>query len=287
MKMNKIVQRLLIFFVGIPLIIGLVFLKQYNHLALHIVLVLVSVCAADELYTILSHTFSLQPRLLIVALSACIPLSALIYAVFFPHSMAYISYVFIGGIMVSMTWEVITAHTFEKSNSHLLSSSFILFYSGYLITFISRMTLLPHSVIFLAFFLLMVFICDSFAWLFGNLFGKNNRGIIKASPNKSIAGFVGGIGGSVLSGMSAKFFAPEVFTGSILKVLLLGLLMACSSIIGDLVESVFKRSSDCKDSGHIIPGRGGILDSVDSILFSAPVYYLSVHLLYAPEFFNR
>ncbi len=280
--MNKIAQRLLIFFVGIPLVIGLVCLDKYNHLALHIVLVLVSLCASDELYTILAHAFAVQPRALVMALSACIPLYALLSALL-GYSPSYISYMLIGGIMVCMTWEVVTAKSFEHSNSHLITSSFILFYSGYLITFISRMTLLPHSTVFIAFFLLMVFICDSFAWLFGNLFGKNNRGVVKASPNKSIAGFIGGILGSVLAGFAAWYFKGDIFKGSMYKALLLGFMISISAIVGDLIESVFKRSAECKDSGHLIPGRGGILDSIDSILFSAPVYYLAVHLLYAAE----
>jgi phosphatidate cytidylyltransferase len=284
--MSKIIQRLLIFFVGIPLIIGLVCLKQYNHVALHIVLVLVSLCASDELYMILSHTFSMQPRALVLTMSALIPFSALLCAVF-GFSPVYISYVLIGGVMLCMTWEVITAKSFEKSNSRLVTSSFILFYSGYLITFISRMTMLPHSRTFIALFLLMVFICDSFAWLFGMLFGKNNRGIVKASPNKSVAGFIGGILGSVLAGIGGWYFKSDIFTGSMFKAALLGFMIALSAIIGDLVESVYKRSANCKDSGHLIPGRGGILDSIDSILFSAPVYYLALHLLYSAEFITQ
>lgn len=58
--------------------------------------------------------------------------------------------------------------------------------------------------------------------------------------------------------------------------------MALSSIVGDLTESVLKRSSGIKDSGKIIPGRGGILDSIDSIVVSAPIFYLLVSILFGP-----
>ena len=58
--------------------------------------------------------------------------------------------------------------------------------------------------------------------------------------------------------------------------------IATAAIAGDLIESVFKRSADVKDSGTVILGRGGILDSMDSILAAAPVYYILVCVLYQP-----
>ena len=61
--------------------------------------------------------------------------------------------------------------------------------------------------------------------------------------------------------------------------ILLGLSVAIASILGDLVESLLKRSANEKDSGNVIPGRGGLLHSIDSIILAAPVYYLFVSLL--------
>ena len=112
------------------------------------------------------------------------------------------------------------------------------------------------------------------------LFGKNNRGYIKASPNKSIAGFIGGIAGSILSGLLGIYIWPEIFIGSILKIIILGIIVAIAAIAGDLAESVFKRSAGWKDSGRVIPGRGGILDSIDSILMAAPVFYIFTILFF-------
>ena len=131
-------------------------------------------------------------------------------------------------------------------------------------------------------FILMVFMCDSIAWFLGVLFGKGNRGIVKASPNKSCIGFLGGFIGSVGAGILGYYLWPQIFSGSVLKIIFTGLCMALSSIVGDLTESVFKRSSGIKDSGKIIPGRGGILDSIDSIVVSAPIFYLLVSILFGP-----
>ena len=66
----------------------------------------------------------------------------------------------------------------------------------------------------------------------------------------------------------------------IVKVLIFSFFIAFVAIIGDLVESVIKRSVEIKDSGNLIPGRGGVLDSVDSILFVAPVYYFGISFLF-------
>jgi phosphatidate cytidylyltransferase len=126
----------------------------------------------------------------------------------------------------------------------------------------------------------MTFICDSFAWLFGMTLGKGNRGFIKVSPNKSIVGFVGGIFGSILIALLTQHFFPEILPGPFYKGIILGFVVSVFAITGDLVESLLKRSADCKDSGNVILGRGGILDSIDSLLFVAPVFYIMLEILF-------
>ncbi len=277
--MSKLIQRLLIFFIGLPAVVGIVCLHQYHHLALHVALLAVTVCAALELHAIFSHQGTLQPKLLLVVLSLLLPAVSFACAFYsLPH--AYIEYTFVACIMICMAYEVLTAQHFEHSNLRLMAATFIILYSGYLPTFISRMTTLSHATESIALFLVLVFMCDSLAWLFGNLFGKSNRGIIKASPNKSLAGFLGGIFGSTATAALTCVVKPEMFGGSYIHAILLGILISCFAIIGDLVESVFKRSANCKDSGAIIPGRGGVLDSVDSVFFAAPVFYLVTTLLF-------
>ena len=70
----------------------------------------------------------------------------------------------------------------------------------------------------------------------------------------------------------SAYLFPEVFTYSLGEGFVLGLLTSAIAAIGDLIESSFKRSAEVKDSGSIIPGRGGILDSIDSVIMAAPVY---------------
>lgn len=277
--MNKVLARLLVFFVGLPLVICLVYFNQYNHIAFHMLAFAASLFGARELYTLLSAKYSLQYRPLVL-ITAVIPVFVCAVSAVLERSFEFIDYSFVFSILICMAFEVLTAKSFENSVSHLLTSAFIIFYTGYLTSFVSRLTTQAHSREILAFFFLMVCMCDSVAWFFGVLFGKNNKGFIKASPNKSVAGFIGGFAGTILTGSIAHFLFPEVFTGSLVKIIILSVFIAFVAIIGDLVESVIKRSVEIKDSGSIIPGRGGVLDSVDSILFVAPVYYFGINFLF-------
>lgn len=118
-----------------------------------------------------------------------------------------------------------------------------------------------------------MFFCDSSSWLFGKFLGKGNRGIFVVSPNKSIAGFIGGYLGSVFIAIVVYYLFPTMML-SLFQIIILTLFTTTAAIAGDLVESMLKRACNVKDSGRIIMGRGGILDSMDSLLFAAPVFYV-------------
>lgn len=277
--MNKTVQRLLVFFVGIPLILGIVILKTYNYLALNLTLMAVSVLSSIEL----SHIFREKGIRLctpfLSILSFLIPLAAYLLTTFEKH-IDYASLVFFVCCMLIMAREVLFSKDFAFSLVSISSSIFIIFYCGFFCTFITRMTLLTHPTIKIILFLCIVFFNDSLAWASGMLLGGNNRGILKVSPNKSVAGYIGGIIGGVGITLIITLIFRDTFSGSIFKAILLSFLCVLTGDFGDLVESVFKRSAIIKDSGKIIPGRGGILDSIDSVFFTAPVFYVLTHFLY-------
>jgi phosphatidate cytidylyltransferase len=99
----------------------------------------------------------------------------------------------------------------------------------------------------------------------------------RISPKKTWEGFAGGVVGSLFGAFAAKLaLAPfgELGTLGIAAAVVLSLGAAVLGPVGDLVESMLKRSTGVKDSGHIIPGHGGILDRVDALLFVAPLVYL-------------
>ena len=121
--------------------------------------------------------------------------------------------------------------------------------------------------------LMVIMGCDSFAYFVGSKFGK--RKLYPAvSPNKSVEGGLGGLFGSVLAVLIARAtFLPTI---GIADGILIGLLLGVAGQLGDLFESLLKRACKVKDSGNMIPGHGGILDRLDSLLFAFPlVYYIA------------
>ncbi len=131
----------------------------------------------------------------------------------------------------------------------------------------------------LLYFFLLVFANDSFAYVFGLTLGKGNRGIFKPSPKKSVAGLVGGVLGTIVVAyvFGLLIFPIEKLYGEAPPMwfpAVLGFCIAISSVLGDLFASLLKRAAGVKDSGVFFPGRGGILDTIDSILFSGPLYYI-------------
>lgn len=125
--------------------------------------------------------------------------------------------------------------------------------------------------IFLA--LMVIMVCDTFAYFVGSQFGKHKL-YPAVSPNKSIEGALGGLVGSVLAVLLAKYSFMS-FIG-LTDGIMIGLLLGTAGQLGDLFESLLKRACKVKDSGTIIPGHGGLLDRLDSLLFAFPVvYYLA------------
>lgn len=282
--MSKLVQRLLVFFIGIPAVLALVLFSKFNHLLLHIVLLGVINIALSEIYGILKTKGHLQPKIFLLILSL-IPTVISYLSFVFNFSNFYVYFSFIICSLLIMAKEVFFPtdkgeNNFEKSIYSIVSGLFIIFYVGLLPSFISKLSGLENSVWYISLYFVMTFICDSFAWLFGMTLGKGNRGFIKVSPNKSIVGFFGGIFGSILIALLTQRFFPEILPDPYYKGIILGFVVSIFAIIGDLVESLLKRSADCKDSGNVILGRGGILDSIDSLLFVAPVFYIMLETLF-------
>ena len=117
---------------------------------------------------------------------------------------------------------------------------------------------------------ILIWTNDTFAYIFGKYLGKHKL-FEKVSPKKTIEGFVGGLvvclGVSYILSMYFDFLTP-------LQWFVTAIIMSVMGTLGDLVESKFKRSAGVKDSGNIMPGHGGILDRLDSVIFATPFLYL-------------
>jgi len=143
---------------------------------------------------------------------------------------------------------------------------YIPFLLGYLVLLRSQ----PQGFKWILLIMFIVMSCDSAAYFVGCRYGKR-RLYPEVSPKKSVEGALGGLAGSLLGALIARLlFFAELSVGD---ALLAGMLIGSLGQVGDLFESLLKRSCGVKDSGTIFPGHGGILDRLDSILFAAPATY--------------
>ena len=133
--------------------------------------------------------------------------------------------------------------------------------------------------LYFLFYLFLVWGNDVFAYLAGVTMGRHKM-CERLSPKKSWEGFVGGVLGSLAVGTLAAYIFDESY-GLWLG---LALVVSLTSVVGDLVESMFKRDAGVKDSGNILPGHGGILDRFDAFILAAPfafIYMIIVNIVSA------
>jgi phosphatidate cytidylyltransferase len=123
--------------------------------------------------------------------------------------------------------------------------------------------------------LVIIWTCDSGAYLFGVRFGRH-RLFERISPKKSWEGFFGGLAVALLASWILSFIFMQY---DFLFLALIATISVIAGTMGDLVESMFKRQIGIKDSGRFLPGHGGLLDRFDSILLSTPFIYFIVQFL--------
>ncbi|HUB66430.1 MAG TPA: phosphatidate cytidylyltransferase [Candidatus Methylacidiphilales bacterium] len=153
-----------------------------------------------------------------------------------------------------------------------------LVYVPFLFNFVALLAFMPgnpeQNRFLLIYLLAVTKFSDVGAYVVGSLIGRHKM-IPRISPSKTWEGFIGAIATSlVFSVVLTQAMGERMKALSFTSSIVLGLLLPLISVVGDLAESVIKRDASIKDSGHTIPGIGGALDLIDSILFTAPVLYV-------------
>ena len=177
----------------------------------------------------------------------------------------------------------------SKSNTAgivaISTTLFGLMYVPWLLNFIQKINFFPgvEGKYFLLYFILITKFSDMGAYAIGSLIGKHKM-IPRISPGKTWEGFGGAIVVSTGASLAfVHFFGAHMFGMNTLHAIILGVVLSSTAVIGDLIESLFKREAGVKDSGSFFPGIGGILDLLDSLLFNAPIMYLYLrHILTHP-----
>ncbi len=151
---------------------------------------------------------------------------------------------------------------------------FGILYVSWFFSFLIKIIYLPNGMGFLVAVLLMTKLGDVGAFIVGTKIGKVPL-MPHISPKKTVEGSVGGLVFSVLGALLSKPFVSF----SLAHLVLLGIALNIIGQLGDLSESLIKRDCQVKDSGKVLPGMGGMLDEIDSLLFTAPVFYFYLSII--------
>ncbi|MDP2088912.1 MAG: phosphatidate cytidylyltransferase [Flavobacteriaceae bacterium] len=122
---------------------------------------------------------------------------------------------------------------------------------------------------------LLIWTNDTFAYIIGSNFGKHKL-LERISPNKTIEGFLGGM----LAAFAGSYILSTFFDSyTLLQWFVIAFIVSTFGVLGDLIESMFKRQAGVKDSGDFIPGHGGFLDRLDSVIFAAPFIFIYLQFI--------
>jgi phosphatidate cytidylyltransferase len=272
---KSFVVRILLVCVAFPVLAVLVLvLPHFHHLGLNVVVVLATVTGAREMAALFRDRGIPASTILAPLLAAAFPVSAwLELQGFIPPAWTGIWMPAAVGILLVRSVFFRKGRELSTVLAFASSSVFTFFYPGFFLAWIVRLSGLPDASLSILFFLCLVFGNDMAAYFAGSLWGASSRLNLSVSPHKSLVGFAAGFAGSLIVVGLFILAVPHFPRFGIGARVALGLCTAATVILGDLLESGMKRSAGVKDSGDAIPGRGGMLDSVDSMIFTAPLYY--------------
>ncbi|CAM3073068.1 phosphatidate cytidylyltransferase [Flavobacterium frigoris] len=172
---------------------------------------------------------------------------------------------------------------FDTKIFQIDSFSKYIYLVGYIIFPFVIMTKIPFGIngynpkILISIFIL-IWTNDSFAYIVGKSIGKTKL-FERISPKKTIEGFMGGVVFCVIASYLISKYYIQIAEGKIFIWIIIALIVGVFGTIGDLIQSKFKRVAGVKDSGKIMPGHGGVLDRLDSVIFVAPIVFLFYQIL--------
>lgn len=273
--MKSLITRSITGLIYVALIIGGLYFGEFVFSAIVFVLMLI----ATWEFLNLGIALKIKPIQSITLVSA-----AILYISFISVLLGYTNFSIIA-VNIPFILSIAIIELFRNKNRpirNIAYSIFSLVYIAFPLIALSYMYKVEPSNASFSFLLLGFFILqwvnDTFAYIFGRLFGKTKL-FERISPQKTWEGFVGG---------SIASFAASILYGSyfgnigIQHWIVISLIISIFGTLGDLIESMIKRSMKVKDSGKILPGHGGVLDRIDSILVSAPMVlaYLIIFFAY-------
>jgi len=256
--------RVLSGFVAVPFLLGVAYVGNPIYGAF---ICIASAYAAVEVRGMLRAGSYVPIDWALVGLSALLPLSRWLADYWqIPDGITLVTALAIGGLV-----SLLIRPTSERSLVDWALSIALAVYLGGLMQFYLPLRALPTSFpgFWVMALLVLSWVCDSSAYFVGRAIGRTPLAP-SVSPNKSVEGAVAGLVGAAIAGplLGLTVGLPAGLMAGY------GLAIAVATILGDLIESLLKRQTGVKDSGVLIPGHGGLLDRMDSLLLCAPVAFV-------------
>jgi phosphatidate cytidylyltransferase len=266
---SSLTLRVLSGMVLIPFLLGLAY---FGGPAYAILICAATAFAAFEVRGMLRHGGYVPIDAVLIGLAAVLPLDAWLRPASDGGTDDIVVVVVV--VLLSLSWMLVHP-TSERALVDWALSIGLALYLGGLMQFYMPLRRVASDVpgLWVMGLLLLSWACDSSAYFVGGAFGRT-RLAPTISPKKSVEGAVAGLVGACVAGVLLGLVAgrsPVLMGGY-------GLAIGVATIVGDLVESLLKRQMGAKDSGVLIPGHGGLLDRMDSLLFCAPVAVFYLHL---------
>lgn len=282
MKLSNLTLRIILIFTALPFLFAMIFLfPHFNYIGIAIIGALFSITGTWEVWRLFcGNDRSKIDTFFIMLIAISIPVIVYLECVkIIPWNTVY----YYIGVLIFIIFTFQSFYRDERKftpiNKKISAFLIMIFYPGLFFSYTLRFSTLPDPTFALFIFIVSVFFNDICAYITGMLFGKNNRNVIPISPKKSLAGFIGGFLASVMFMSIFYIIKPTFFGDKYLNAVILGAMLGLITIIGDLNESAMKRSANTKDSGDVLGGRGGILDNIDSLIFSAPPFFFLVNYM--------
>ncbi len=249
---------------GIIIILSIFLLNIYEFFIVSAVMTALSVYEIYSIFDLPEYKYFILPELLAILTS---------FSFAFLKDGAFIFILFISVFLIFFKNVLSFKKDFGKT---LFIDLFSIIYTGFLISFLVKIFEISGGRMLILLLFILVWASDIFAYYGGRHFGTHKL-IVSLSPKKTVEGAVIGFLAAVLTALIFRIFISEYKEFTFLSFIVLSSVTIIAGMFGDLTESLIKRIGGKKDSGYLIPGHGGILDRIDSLILAAPFfYYISI-----------
>ncbi|MHB1661316.1 MAG: phosphatidate cytidylyltransferase [bacterium] len=248
---------------GIVIILSIFLLNTYEFFFVSVILIALSVYEIFGIFDLAEYKYFILPEILSI-------LTAFSFA--FLKGGIFIFIIFLSVFLIFLKNVLFFKTDSAKS---IFLDIFSIFYAGFLISFLLKILELSGGKQFLLLLFILVWASDIFAYYGGRHFGRHKL-FFSLSPKKTVEGALIGFISAVLIALVFRLFIGDYRRFTLISFIVLSSVAVLAGMLGDLAESLIKRLGEKKDSGYLIPGHGGILDRIDSLILAAPFFYYIV-----------